>query len=142
MASLAGEHAEAVRPDRRFHIDFPTGAGARQRRRVVCPPDRHYQRRFPFRGSRAITKPDEFREACRRAATAAANGRIVTFGIEPTHPATNYGYIRPGKRLNGTSVLAVEAFVEKPDALTAANYVPIVTSGTAAISCSCRDHAG
>jgi mannose-1-phosphate guanylyltransferase/mannose-6-phosphate isomerase len=70
-----------------------------------------------------VRKPDEFREACRRAATAAANGRIVTFGIEPTHPATNYGYIRPGEKLNGTSVLAVEAFVEKPDAFTAAKYV-------------------
>jgi mannose-1-phosphate guanylyltransferase / mannose-6-phosphate isomerase len=70
-----------------------------------------------------VRKPDEFREACRRAVTAAANGRIVTFGIEPTHPATNYGYIRPGEKLNGTSVLAVEAFVEKPDAVTAAKYV-------------------
>jgi mannose-1-phosphate guanylyltransferase/mannose-6-phosphate isomerase len=70
-----------------------------------------------------VRKPDEFREVCQRAATAAAEGRIVTFGIEPTHPATNYGYIRPGKKLNGTSVLAVEAFVEKPDAVTATNYV-------------------
>jgi mannose-1-phosphate guanylyltransferase/mannose-6-phosphate isomerase len=70
-----------------------------------------------------IRKPDEFREACRRAAAAAAEGRIVTFGIEPTHPATNYGYIRPGERLNGASVRAVEAFVEKPDAATAAGYV-------------------
>jgi mannose-1-phosphate guanylyltransferase / mannose-6-phosphate isomerase len=70
-----------------------------------------------------VRKPDEFREVCQRAATAAAEGRIVTFGIEPTHPATNYGYIRPGKKLNGASVLAVEAFVEKPDAVTATNYV-------------------
>jgi mannose-1-phosphate guanylyltransferase / mannose-6-phosphate isomerase len=70
-----------------------------------------------------VRKPDEFREVCQRAATAAAEGRIVTFGIEPTHPATNYGYIRPGKKLNGTSVLAVEAFVEKPDAVTATNYM-------------------
>ena len=45
-----------------------------------------------------MRKPDEFREACRRAAAAAAEGRIVTFGIEPTHPATNYGYIRPGEQ--------------------------------------------
>jgi mannose-1-phosphate guanylyltransferase / mannose-6-phosphate isomerase len=70
-----------------------------------------------------VRKPDEFREACQQAATAAAEGRIVTFGIEPTHPATNYGYIRPGKKLDGTSVLGVEAFVEKPDAVTATNYV-------------------
>jgi mannose-1-phosphate guanylyltransferase/mannose-6-phosphate isomerase len=70
-----------------------------------------------------IRKPDEFREACRRAAAAAAEGRIVTFGIAPTHPATSYGYIRPGEKLNGAFVHAVEAFVEKPDAATAAGYV-------------------
>jgi mannose-1-phosphate guanylyltransferase / mannose-6-phosphate isomerase len=70
-----------------------------------------------------VRKPDEFREACRRAAAAAAEGRIVTSGIEPTHPATSYGYIRPGERLNGAPVRAVEAFVEKPDAATAAGYV-------------------
>src|SRR6266566_5885014 len=63
-----------------------------------------------------VRKPEEFREACRHAAAAAAEGRIVTFGIEPTHPATNYGYIRPGEKLNGASARAVEAFVEKPDA--------------------------
>jgi mannose-1-phosphate guanylyltransferase / mannose-6-phosphate isomerase len=70
-----------------------------------------------------VRKPDKFREACRHAAAAAADGRIVTFGIEPTHPATNYGYIRPGEKLNGASVHAVQAFVEKPDATTAASYV-------------------
>jgi mannose-1-phosphate guanylyltransferase/mannose-6-phosphate isomerase len=70
-----------------------------------------------------VRKPDEFRDACRRAAAAAAEGRIVTFGIEPTHPATHYGYIRVGQKLNGASVHAVEAFVEKPDAATAAAYV-------------------
>ena len=45
------------------------------------------------------------------------------FGIAPTHAATNYGYIRPGAQLNGSSVRAVDAFVEKPDATTAAGYV-------------------
>jgi mannose-1-phosphate guanylyltransferase/mannose-6-phosphate isomerase len=70
-----------------------------------------------------IRKPNEFRAACRRAAAAAAEGRIVTFGIEPTHPATSYGYIRPGEKLNGAAARTVKAFVEKPDAATAANYV-------------------
>jgi len=70
-----------------------------------------------------IRKPFEFHEACRRAAAVAAERRIVTFGIEPTHPATNYGYIRLGEKLDGSFVHAVEAFVEKPDAATAANYV-------------------
>jgi mannose-1-phosphate guanylyltransferase/mannose-6-phosphate isomerase len=70
-----------------------------------------------------IGKLDEFRDACRSAALTAAQGRIVTFGIHPTCAATNYGYIRPGKQLNGALVHEVEAFIEKPDAQTAAKYV-------------------
>src|SRR5207248_210760 len=70
-----------------------------------------------------IRKPEEFRAACRRAAAVAAERRIVTFGIAPSHPATNYGYIRPGEKLDGSFVHAVDAFVEKPDAATAATYV-------------------
>jgi mannose-1-phosphate guanylyltransferase/mannose-6-phosphate isomerase len=70
-----------------------------------------------------IRNADAFRDACRHAAGAAAEGRIVTFGIEPTHPVTSYGYIRPGEKLNGGLVRAIEAFVEKPNAATAAQYV-------------------
>jgi mannose-1-phosphate guanylyltransferase / mannose-6-phosphate isomerase len=70
-----------------------------------------------------IREVEEFRAACRAAAKTAAQGLIVTFGIHPTHPATNYGYIRPGKQLNGASVHEVAAFVEKPDAETAAKYL-------------------
>ena len=70
-----------------------------------------------------VRKPEAFVEACRSAARAAANGRIVTFGIRPSAPATSYGYIRPGAKLNGSAALAVDAFVEKPDATTAARYV-------------------
>jgi len=64
-----------------------------------------------------------FIKACSEAAAVAAEGRIVTFGIQATTPATNYGYIRPGSKLNGGTALSVEAFVEKPDAQTAARYV-------------------
>ena len=70
-----------------------------------------------------IRDGEQFRAACRSAATAAAEGLIVTFGIRPTAPATNYGYIRPGAKLNGGATLAVDAFVEKPDAETAARYL-------------------
>ena len=70
-----------------------------------------------------IRKPKEFRDACRSAASAAAEGRIVTFCIEPSGPVTSYGYIRPGNKLNGESVRAVEALIEKPDADTAVTYV-------------------
>jgi mannose-1-phosphate guanylyltransferase/mannose-6-phosphate isomerase len=70
-----------------------------------------------------VRKPEEFIAACRNAAAAVTKGRIVTFGIRPTSPATSYGYIRPGAKLNGAAALSVEAFVEKPDAATAARYV-------------------
>ena len=54
----------------------------------------------------------------------AAQGRIVTFGIHLTCAATDYGYIRPGRPLNGACVREeIEAFVEKPDAETASQYV-------------------
>jgi len=70
-----------------------------------------------------VRKGEAFVAACRAAAAAAAAGRIVTFGIRPSGPATSYGYIRPGAKLGGGAALAVEAFVEKPDAATAARYV-------------------
>jgi mannose-1-phosphate guanylyltransferase / mannose-6-phosphate isomerase len=70
-----------------------------------------------------IRKPDRFIQACRSALPTALDGRIVTFGIKPTYPATNYGYIRPGQKLDGGAALLVDAFVEKPDAATASKYV-------------------
>ena len=70
-----------------------------------------------------IQNPEGFHDACGHAAIAAADGRIVTFGVHPTHAATNYGYIRAGDKLNGGAALAVDAFVEKPDADQAAIYL-------------------
>jgi len=63
-----------------------------------------------------------FAAACRAAREAAARGHIVTFGVRPDRPATEYGYIRPGRRLCGEA-FAVERFVEKPDMTAAAAYV-------------------
>jgi mannose-1-phosphate guanylyltransferase/mannose-6-phosphate isomerase len=64
-----------------------------------------------------------FHEACRRARDAADTGRVVTFGISPSEPKTGYGYIQPGRALEVEGVRAVQSFVEKPDAATAARYV-------------------
>jgi mannose-1-phosphate guanylyltransferase / mannose-6-phosphate isomerase len=51
-------------------------------------------------------------------------GKIVTFGIEPTRAETGYGYIETGKTLGPDDAGAeLIAFVEKPDAATAARYV-------------------
>ncbi|MFN3685610.1 mannose-1-phosphate guanylyltransferase/mannose-6-phosphate isomerase [Salinarimonas sp.] len=64
-----------------------------------------------------------FREACRIAAAAAREGAIVTFGIRPDRPETGYGYIKPGAQTAIAGVHSLEAFVEKPDAARAADYV-------------------
>ncbi|WP_167771767.1 mannose-1-phosphate guanylyltransferase/mannose-6-phosphate isomerase [Bradyrhizobium frederickii] len=63
-----------------------------------------------------------FVAACREGLTAANAGRIVTFGVKPERPATEYGYINPGEVISG-EVHAVTRFVEKPDAVKASDYV-------------------
>ncbi|MBR0754502.1 mannose-1-phosphate guanylyltransferase/mannose-6-phosphate isomerase [Bradyrhizobium jicamae] len=63
-----------------------------------------------------------FVAACREGVAAARAGRIVTFGVKPERPATEYGYINPGEVVSG-EVRAVAKFVEKPDLETAANYI-------------------
>ncbi len=69
-----------------------------------------------------VTDPAAFAKVCALAAAAAAADRIVTFGVRPTRPATEYGYIRAGAAI-GTDIFAIEQFVEKPDAKTAERYV-------------------
>jgi mannose-1-phosphate guanylyltransferase / mannose-6-phosphate isomerase len=66
---------------------------------------------------------EAFRSSCRDATAASAAGYIVTFGVTPSEPATNFGYILPGSKIHGTGASAVKAFVEKPDASTAERYV-------------------
>jgi len=70
-----------------------------------------------------ILDVDKFHATCQAGRPAAEAGRIVTFGIRPSAPKTSYGYILPGAKLDGNGVQAVERFVEKPDAATAARYV-------------------
>ncbi len=52
----------------------------------------------------------------------AKDGKIVTFGIVPDKPETGYGYIKTADKISGNAY-AVEAFKEKPDEITAAEYV-------------------
>jgi mannose-1-phosphate guanylyltransferase/mannose-6-phosphate isomerase len=69
-----------------------------------------------------VTNPLAFAKACAIAGEAVRDDRIVMFGVEPTRPATEYGYIRPGAPL-ASGLFSIERFVEKPDAETAARYV-------------------
>jgi len=63
-----------------------------------------------------IAQRDAFQRAMARGAALAEQGKIVAFGVPPSAPETGYGYIKSrGEYL--------EAFVEKPDAATAAQYL-------------------
>jgi len=61
-----------------------------------------------------------FHSAIMEAANIAEQGKLVTFGIQPTAPETGYGYI---KAVAGDGARGIERFVEKPDLATAQAYV-------------------
>ena len=70
-----------------------------------------------------------FQMAVQQAASIAAMGAIVTFGIRPLTPETGYGYIQRGQvHETGTPVdvayaWGIQRFVEKPDLTTAQQYL-------------------
>ena len=72
---------------------------------LVCPSDQH------------VADPAAFRAAVARGVAAAHDGSIVTFGIEPDHPATGFGYIKAAA--GEAAPFPVERFVEKPPLETA-----------------------
>jgi mannose-1-phosphate guanylyltransferase/mannose-6-phosphate isomerase len=69
-----------------------------------------------------VADTESFRASCRNARAAAQRGYIVTFGVKPDRPATEYGYICPGPAL-GEGACTVKSFFEKPDEQTAARYI-------------------
>jgi mannose-1-phosphate guanylyltransferase/mannose-6-phosphate isomerase len=52
----------------------------------------------------------------------ARKGKLVTFGIQPTHPDTGFGYIK-AKASDNAQVYEVERFTEKPDIVTAEKFL-------------------
>lgn len=92
----------------------------------------HLQRRDPeaimavLTADHYIEAVETFRQALVAACEVAAQGHIVTLGIQPGYPATGFGYIRrdrPMGQVNGFEVYSVQAFVEKPDAARAREFV-------------------
>lgn len=61
-----------------------------------------------------VTADQGYFLAIRQAAEAAAGGKLVTFGILPTHPETGFGYIKSSAQV-GQGAASVETFVEKPE---------------------------
>lgn len=62
-----------------------------------------------------VTNPQALAVAVEKAQTAASYGKIVTFGIPPSRPDSNYGYVIHGEPLaKHRHLCSVRMFVEKP----------------------------
>jgi mannose-1-phosphate guanylyltransferase/mannose-6-phosphate isomerase len=68
-----------------------------------------------------IPDTENFVLCCMEAVRLAIAGRIVVFGIQPTHPDTGFGYIEVAKSSRQSQ--PVLGFVEKPDLETAQEYL-------------------
>ncbi|WP_270886356.1 mannose-1-phosphate guanylyltransferase [Pedococcus sp. 5OH_020] len=76
-----------------------------------------------FAADHVIEDEDEFRACVTAAVEAAEDGYVVTIGIEPSYPATGFGYIEMGQVLGTGPARAVTQFVEKPDRARAEAYL-------------------
>ena len=73
-----------------------------------------------------IRDVEQFRSVMAAAAAVAERGHLVTLGINPSFPATGYGYIKQGEQLDtvdGFKVFRTEQFTEKPSPETAFQMV-------------------
>jgi len=77
---------------------------------LVCPSDHH------------IADCDAFAASARAAASLAAEGWLVSFGIEAKTPETGFGYLKRGDAV-GEQGFRVAQFVEKPDRERAAAFL-------------------
>ncbi|MDB2415155.1 mannose-1-phosphate guanylyltransferase/mannose-6-phosphate isomerase [Rickettsiales bacterium] len=65
---------------------------------------------------------DLFKEAVNEANKLAEKGKLVTFGVVPTNPNTEYGYIECGNKISDTS-FEISSFKEKPNKTTAQEFL-------------------
>lgn len=71
-----------------------------------------------------IKQEKEFRNILQKAVAIAEQGRdVVTIGITPNRPETNYGYIKKAKETQAGNTFSVEKFVEKLNLETAIQYL-------------------
>ncbi|GAX60632.1 mannose-1-phosphate guanylyltransferase [Candidatus Scalindua japonica] len=74
-----------------------------------------------------IEPPDLFVKLLKCAeGLASAEDALITFGIKPTGPSVNYGYIQRGEdvmNLQDFSIYDVKCFTEKPDRITAEKFL-------------------
>ncbi len=71
-----------------------------------------------------ISPLQSFLTDCLKAAKTARMGYFVCYAIPPSSPATGYGYIKSGSRIDGDEgVFNIDNFKEKPDLETARKYL-------------------
>ncbi len=70
-----------------------------------------------------IQDEQAFARAVATAQQLAAEGWLVTFGIQPQYPETGFGYIEASHICGESGGLTVARFVEKPDLKTAEGYI-------------------
>lgn len=75
-----------------------------------------------FPADHVIRDVSGFHDKLATAVRLAAQGHIVTFGIEPHYPESGYGYIEGGAGVS-EGALTIKRFVEKPDVQTARQYI-------------------
>jgi mannose-1-phosphate guanylyltransferase/mannose-6-phosphate isomerase len=69
-----------------------------------------------------IKDTEQFHKVVEQANQLANEGKLVTFGIVPTHPETGFGYIKQGQKLDEFGYV-VDKFVEKPNTHLAEEFV-------------------
>lgn len=70
-----------------------------------------------------ISDQQAFKAAVKDAEKIADGGQLVTFGVNPTHAETGYGYLLHGEKFSEGGGYKLAAFVEKPDRETAEEYL-------------------
>ncbi|WP_229399689.1 mannose-1-phosphate guanylyltransferase [Micromonospora okii] len=76
-----------------------------------------------FSADHIVRDNQRFVECVRAAERGARDGRLMVFGITPTHPETGYGYVECAEPVGDGTIRRVTHFKEKPTADVAAEYV-------------------
>lgn len=77
---------------------------------------------FALAADHVVQDLSAFALSCRTGLEVARDGFIVTFGVTPDGPSTEYGYIQPGDAITA-DIRKAAKFVEKPNPELAARYV-------------------
>lgn len=80
-----------------------------------------------FPADQLIQNEENFSRSIQLAEACAKEGRIVTLGIQPTYPATGFGYIEVSEKVykesEGAQAVCAKGFREKPDIKTAEDFL-------------------